>query len=58
MCARGVPAQAGVWRGFSAAMYRAIPVNAAIFLAVEGTRQSLQWLEENSYLGKPLPATA
>lgn len=50
--------QMGVWRGFSAAMYRAIPVNAAIFLAVEGARQSLQWLEENSYLGKPLTATA
>jgi len=28
----------GLMRGFSAAMYRAIPVNAGIFLAVEGTR--------------------
>ena len=28
----------GLMRGFSAAMYRAIPVNASIFLAVEGTR--------------------
>ncbi len=28
----------GLFRGFSAAMYRAIPVNAGIFLAVEGTR--------------------
>jgi solute carrier family 25 carnitine/acylcarnitine transporter 20/29 len=30
---------AGLWRGVTPAMYRAIPVNAAIFLAVEGTRQ-------------------
>ncbi|KAL4431646.1 hypothetical protein ABPG77_001488 [Micractinium sp. CCAP 211/92] len=28
----------GLMRGFSAAMYRAVPVNAGIFLAVEGTR--------------------
>ncbi|PNW84152.1 hypothetical protein CHLRE_04g223300v5 [Chlamydomonas reinhardtii] len=39
--------QAGLWRGFSAAMYRAIPVNAGIFLAVEGTRQGIKWYEEN-----------
>jgi len=31
----------GLFRGFGAAMYRAIPVNAGIFLAVEGTRQLL-----------------
>lgn len=31
----------GLFRGFSAAMWRAIPVNAGIFLAVEGTRQLL-----------------
>jgi hypothetical protein len=35
--------QAGLWRGFSAAMYRAIPVNAGIFLAVEATRQGIKW---------------
>jgi len=29
----------GMWRGVTAALWRAIPVNAAIFLAVEGTRQ-------------------
>ncbi len=28
-------------------MYRAIPVNAGIFLAVEGTRQGIKWYEEN-----------
>ncbi|KAG2421993.1 hypothetical protein HYH02_015551 [Chlamydomonas schloesseri] len=42
-CVRKVLAsegQAGLWRGFSAAMYRAIPVNAGIFLAVEGARQA------------------
>lgn len=49
--------QIGVWRGFSAAMYRAIPVNAAIFLAVEGTRQSIKWMEEHGF-SKPLVATA
>ncbi|PNH09961.1 putative mitochondrial carrier C4G9.20c [Tetrabaena socialis] len=36
----------GLWRGFSAAMYRAIPVNAGIFLAVEGARQSIKLYEE------------
>ena len=35
--------QTGLWRGFSAAMYRAIPVNAGIFLAVEATRQGIKW---------------
>lgn len=39
--------QVGLWRGFSAAMYRAIPVNAGIFLAVEGTRQGIKWYEEH-----------
>ncbi|KXZ50486.1 hypothetical protein GPECTOR_16g661 [Gonium pectorale] len=37
----------GLWRGFSAAMYRAIPVNAGIFLAVEATRQGIKLYEEN-----------
>ncbi|GLI71751.1 hypothetical protein VaNZ11_017070 [Volvox africanus] len=32
---------AGLWRGFSAVMSRAIPVNAGIFLAVEVTRQGI-----------------
>ncbi|EFJ47772.1 hypothetical protein VOLCADRAFT_61165 [Volvox carteri f. nagariensis] len=52
--------QAGLWRGFSAAMYRAIPVNAGIFLAVEGTRQGIKWYEENVehlYGGVVGPAT-
>ncbi len=30
--------RAGLWRGASAAMLRVVPVNAAVFLAVEGTR--------------------
>ncbi|KAF8059734.1 SPAC4G9.20c [Scenedesmus sp. PABB004] len=34
-----VEGAAGMWRGVTAALWRAIPVNAAIFLAVEGTRQ-------------------
>jgi len=34
-----VEGHAGLWRGVTAALWRAIPVNAAIFLAVEGTRQ-------------------
>ncbi|GFR41678.1 hypothetical protein Agub_g2424, partial [Astrephomene gubernaculifera] len=38
--------QAGLWRGFSAAMYRAIPVNAGIFLAVEASRQGIKLYEE------------
>ncbi|GIL85892.1 hypothetical protein Vretimale_8964 [Volvox reticuliferus] len=37
---------AGLWRGFSAVMSRAIPVNAGIFLAVEGTRQGIRAYEE------------
>jgi solute carrier family 25 carnitine/acylcarnitine transporter 20/29 len=38
---------AGLWKGVSAAMARAIPVNAAIFLAVEGTRQLIADTEES-----------
>ncbi|GIL64612.1 hypothetical protein Vafri_18503 [Volvox africanus] len=38
---------AGLWRGFSAVMLRAIPVNAGIFLAVEGTRQGIRVYEES-----------
>jgi solute carrier family 25 carnitine/acylcarnitine transporter 20/29 len=49
---------AGMWRGFSAAMYRAIPVNASIFLAVEGTRQGIAWAEEKGMMTKLMPATA
>jgi solute carrier family 25 carnitine/acylcarnitine transporter 20/29 len=37
----------GLWRGVTAALWRAIPVNAAIFLAVEGTRQLIADTEEN-----------
>lgn len=37
--------QTGLWRGFSAAMYRAIPVNAGIFAAVEGTRQVINYYD-------------
>ncbi|WIA34411.1 hypothetical protein OEZ86_012746 [Tetradesmus obliquus] len=37
----------GLWRGVTPAMYRAIPVNAAIFLAVEGTRQLIAESEES-----------
>lgn len=37
--------RSGVWRGFSAAMYRAIPVNAGIFAAVEGTRNVVQYYD-------------
>lgn len=36
----------GLWKGVSAAMWRAIPVNAAIFLAVEGTRSLIADSEE------------
>ena len=36
----------GLWRGVTAALWRAIPVNAAIFLAVEGTRQLIADSEE------------
>jgi solute carrier family 25 carnitine/acylcarnitine transporter 20/29 len=38
---------AGLWKGVNAAMARAIPVNAAIFLAVEGTRQLIADTEES-----------
>lgn len=44
--------QTGLWRGFSAAMYRAIPVNASIFLAVEGARQGISWMEEHGVMSK------
>ena len=37
----------GLWRGVTAALWRAIPVNAAIFLAVEGTRQLIADTEEH-----------
>jgi len=37
----------GLWRGVTAALWRAIPVNAAIFLAVEGTRQVIADTEES-----------
>jgi solute carrier family 25 carnitine/acylcarnitine transporter 20/29 len=37
----------GMWRGVTAALWRAIPVNAAIFLAVEGTRQVIADSEES-----------
>jgi len=36
----------GLWRGVTAALWRAIPVNAAIFLAVEGTRQLITDTED------------
>jgi solute carrier family 25 carnitine/acylcarnitine transporter 20/29 len=36
----------GLWRGVTAALWRAIPVNAAIFVAVEGTRQLIADSEE------------
>lgn len=36
----------GLWKGVSAAMWRAIPVNAAIFVAVEGTRQIIADTED------------
>jgi solute carrier family 25 carnitine/acylcarnitine transporter 20/29 len=41
-----VEGYAGMWRGVTAALWRAIPVNAAIFLAVEGTRQVIADTEE------------
>lgn len=37
---------AGLWRGVVPAMLRAVPVNAAIFLTVEGTRQLIAESEE------------
>lgn len=48
-CVRQTLAQeghAGLWRGFPAAMARAIPVNAAIFLAVEGCREMINKYEK------------
>ena len=47
-CRRSVAVEGwgGLWKGVSAAMARAIPVNAAIFLAVEGTRQVIADTEE------------
>ncbi|KAF6254069.1 mitochondrial carrier domain-containing protein [Scenedesmus sp. NREL 46B-D3] len=53
----------GLWRGVTPAMYRAIPVNAAIFLAVEGTRQLIDDTEEtvDAFVSKVTgiePATA
>jgi hypothetical protein len=36
---RVVQGMGGLWRGVAPAMLRAVPVNAAIFLAVEGTRK-------------------
>jgi solute carrier family 25 carnitine/acylcarnitine transporter 20/29 len=42
-----VEGYAGMWRGVTAALWRAIPVNAAIFLAVEGTRQVIADSEES-----------
>jgi solute carrier family 25 carnitine/acylcarnitine transporter 20/29 len=36
----------GLWRGVVPAMLRAVPVNAAIFLAVEGTRQLIADTED------------
>lgn len=36
----------GMMRGFSAAMWRAIPVNASIFLAVEGARQAVDIIDK------------
>ena len=41
-----VEGHAGLWRGVTAALWRAIPVNAAIFVAVEGTRQLLAETED------------
>ncbi|KAF6266555.1 low-CO2-inducible chloroplast envelope protein [Scenedesmus sp. NREL 46B-D3] len=42
-----VEGHSGLWRGVTAALWRAIPVNAAIFLAVEGTRELLADTEES-----------
>jgi solute carrier family 25 carnitine/acylcarnitine transporter 20/29 len=41
-----IEGHAGLWRGVTAALWRAIPVNAAIFLAVEGTRSLITDSEE------------
>lgn len=56
-----VEGRQGLFRGFGAAMYRAIPVNAGIFLAVEGTRQLLakyDTLEAAEELRSPAPVPA
>ncbi|WIA09154.1 hypothetical protein OEZ86_011739 [Tetradesmus obliquus] len=42
-----VEGHAGLWRGVTAALWRAIPVNAAIFLAVEGTRELIAESEDS-----------
>jgi len=48
-CRRSIAVEGygGLWKGVSAAMWRAIPVNAAIFLAVEGTRQVIADTEDS-----------
>ncbi len=43
----------GLMRGFSAAMYRAVPVNAGIFLAVEGTRTLIDKVRAASWRRRP-----
>jgi solute carrier family 25 carnitine/acylcarnitine transporter 20/29 len=58
-----VEGHAGMWRGVTAALWRAIPVNAAIFLAVEGTRQLIAETEDSvdalvNQVGSPQAATA
>jgi solute carrier family 25 carnitine/acylcarnitine transporter 20/29 len=57
-----VEGHVGLWRGVTAALWRAIPVNAAIFLAVEGTRQLVSDSEESVdalvNAGASQPATA
>lgn len=53
-----VEGQKGLWRGFSAAMYRAIPVNAGIFLAVEGTRSVINSLDVYQQASAPKVAAA
>lgn len=57
-----VEGSAGLFRGLSAAMYRAIPVNASIFLAVEGTRHLLNKheaaIDEVFATRPPIPAAA
>ena len=48
----------GLFRGFGAAMYRAIPVNAGIFLAVEGTRQLLNKVRRSAAAAAATAAAA
>jgi solute carrier family 25 carnitine/acylcarnitine transporter 20/29 len=50
--------QTGLWRGYGAALARAIPVNAAIFLAVEGTKMLLEGDLLAEVSGSKSPATA